>query len=108
MGREAQRCHWRICPECLDEIDWCCPNCSCCEDCCECEEEEDDDDDEGEPAGNRVAAFARPPMRSLVQLAVLRGTTGNRLRKVRGAAGWRTCHWSAENLGAYVDATVRF
>jgi len=57
--------HWRICPECLDEIDWACENCSCCEDCCECEEEEDDDDDdEHETPSDRFAAVACTPVRS--------------------------------------------
>ena len=43
---EQQRTHWRICPECLDEIDWACADCNCCSECCECEEEEDEDDEE--------------------------------------------------------------
>jgi hypothetical protein len=39
-----QRAMWLICPECLDDVDWACENCACCEDCCECEEEEDEDE----------------------------------------------------------------
>jgi hypothetical protein len=43
---EWQQCHWRVCPECLDEIGWACATCHCCEECCECEEEEEEEDDE--------------------------------------------------------------
>ncbi len=43
--QEQQRCHWRICPECQEELDWCCPNCNCCEECCQCEEGEEEDDE---------------------------------------------------------------
>jgi len=46
VSHEEQRVHWRICPECRDDIDWACANCGCCEDCCSCEDEEEEEDDE--------------------------------------------------------------
>ena len=45
---ELQRGYWRLCPECREDVDWCCATCHRCSACCECDDEEEEEDDDEE------------------------------------------------------------